>query len=205
MFEINIFNYKPNQITCHSGGAAGSDTLWELFCELYGIKTKAWSYKTKSHKSDNKIEITDEDYIEGIDKIKKANKLLGRKSIDKYMNLLARNWAQVKYSEEIFAIGCIVKEGEKSKSGFIVTSKSPSVDGGTGWAVMMAILNNKTVYVYDQIKESWYKWSYIIDSFVKIKTPKIQSKNFAGIGTREINEAGKKAIEQVFIESFENK
>jgi hypothetical protein len=201
----NILSFRPEEITCHSGGALGSDTLWELFCELYSIKVMAYSYKTKNHKGPNKIEISDEDYNEGILKIKKANKLLGRKNIDKHMSLLARNWAQVKYSQEIFAIGTILKEGDISKSGYIVTSKSPSVDGGTGYAVQMAILNEKTVYVFDQNVNSWFKWSYIIDRFLKIKgTPKIQCENFAGVGTRDINAAGKKAIEQVFIESFEN-
>ena len=117
------------------------------------------------------------------------------------MNLLARNWAQVKYSEEIFAIGTIVKKGQKSKKGYTVSCTS--VDGGTGYAVQMAILNEKTVYVFDQETEEWFKWSYIIDKYIKIKAPTIQSKNFAGIGTRDINEAGKKAIEEIFANSFE--
>lgn len=201
----NIFDdYTISDMTCHSGGAIGSDTMWELFCEMYMIKAKAYSYKTKSHKTPNKVEISEADFNEGVDKVRKANKILGRKNIDKYMDLLARNWAQVKYSDEIFAIGHIVKEGDKSKSGYIVNCKSPSVDGGTGYAVQMGILAGKTVYVFDQKKDAWYKWSYIIDNFIKLKaTPYIQSKNFAGIGTREITKSGEKAIESVFIETFE--
>lgn len=200
---MDIFKFKPEEITCHSGGASGSDTIWELFCTLYGIKVNAWSHKTKNHKSLNKVEISEEDYEEGVEKIKKANKILGRKNIDKHMDLLARNWAQVKYSEEIFAIGSIVKEGDISKSGYAVKCKSPSVDGGTGYAVQMGIQAGKTVYVYDQKKEIWFKWSYIIEDFLKLKDiPKIQSQNFAGIGTREINRAGEKAIEEVFEKTF---
>ena len=200
-----MFKYKPEEITCNSGGAEGSDSIWEFFSEAYGLNIRAFSYKTKKHKGPNKVEISDEDYNEGIDKIKKANKVLGRKNIDKYMNLLARNWAQVKYSEEIFAIGIILNEGDLSKSGFKVTCKSPSVDGGTGYAVQMGILNGRTVYVFDQIKNNWYKWSYIIDKFILLnEIPKIQCKIFAGIGTREINENGEKAIENVFKRTFEN-
>jgi len=201
---MDIFKFQPNEITCHSGGAAGADTIWELFCLVYNIKVKAYSHKTKSHKGSNKVEISEDDYNEGIEKIKKANKLLGRKNIDKYMDLLARNWAQVKYSEEIFAIGNIVKEGDISKSGYPVKSKSPSVDGGTGYAVQMGILSGKTVYVFDQKKLNWYKWSYILDDFIKLKdVPKIQTKNFAGIGTRELSKEGEKAIEDVFLNTFE--
>ena len=199
----NIFeDYSIQEMTCHSGGAIGADSYWELMCESYLINIRAYSYKTKGHKSIHKVEITKEDYKEGEEKVKKANKTLGRKNIEKYMNLLARDWMQVKYAKEIFAIGNIVKEGDTSKSGFSV--KSTSVDGGTGYAVQMAINEGKTVYVFDQKTESWYKWSYIIDTFLKLKTtPYIQSKDFAGIGTRELSQAGKTAIENVFLETFE--
>jgi hypothetical protein len=194
---------KSEEITCHSGGAEGSDTLWEMYALMHDMKVNAYSYKTKSHKTPNKVEIDKDDYEEGVEKIKKANKILSRKNIDKHMNLLARNWAQVKYSTEIFAIGHIVKSGDKSKKGYLVTAKSPSVDGGTGYAVQMAINAGKTVYVFDQDLESWFKWSYILDDFMKMNgTPTIQEKNFAGIGTREINKAGERAIEEVFKKSF---
>jgi len=188
---IKFFEAKPEEITCHSGGAEGADTIWETFATLYGLKIKAWSYKTKYHKSINKAEVSEEDFQEGIEKIKKANKILGRQNIDKFMSLLARNWAQVKYSEEIFAIGRI----ESYSNGI--------VSGGTGWAVAMSIQNTKTVYVYDLIKNKWFKWSYIIDKFIEIKeTPIIQSKNFAGIGTRKLTKEGEEAIEDVFKKTY---
>ena len=96
-----------------------------------------------------------------------------------------------KYSEEIFAIGRI----ESYSNGI--------VSGGTGWAVAMSIQNTKTVYVYDLIKNKWFKWSYIIDKFIEIKeTPIIQSKNFAGIGTRKLTKEGEEAIEDVFKKTY---
>ena len=45
------------------------------------------------------------------------------------MNLLARNWAQVKYSDEVFAIGTIVKSGSKNEKGYYNKSKFDVVDG----------------------------------------------------------------------------
>lgn len=196
---------KIKEVICNSGCAPGSDTIWELYAEIYNIKVVGFSYKTKEHTTPNKVEMSEEDYKEGIEKIKKANKILGRQNIDKYMNLLARNWAQVKYSSEIFAIGRIVQLGDVTDKGYVVKCKSPSVDGGTGYAVQMAIQAGKTVYVFDQKHEVWYKWSYILEDFLKLKsTPIIRSKYFAGIGTREINKAGEKAIENVFKISFEN-
>jgi hypothetical protein len=192
-------------ITCHSGGAQGSDTYWENIGETFGVKTKAYSYKTSYHVGKNKVEISDEDFQEGVNEINKANKILGRFGIQKYMNLLARNWAQVKYSNQIFAIGYIVDPGKKSPKGYYSKSKIQTVDGGTGYATMCAINNLRDVYVFDQIKLKWYRWSYSTMSFIPLNDiPKIETQNFAGIGTREINDFGIKAIEDVYSKIFKN-
>jgi hypothetical protein len=201
IFENNKIDLT--NITCHSGGAAGSDTQWEVIGFKYGVKTNAYSYQTKYHTSPNKIEISEEDYKEGVIEVNKANKHLGRFGIHKYMNLLARNWAQVKYSTQVFAIGTIVDPGGKSPRGYYSKSKFQTVDGGTGYAVMMAINNFRDVYVFDQVKLKWFRWSYSSMSFIELKeTPDIKTQNFAGIGTREINSDGIKSIEEVYSKTF---
>jgi hypothetical protein len=191
-------------ITCHSGGATGSDTYWENIGANFGVSTRAYSYQTKYHLSPNKIEISEEDYKEGVTEINKANKHMDRYGISKYMNLLARNWAQVKYSTQVFAIGTIVDPGDKSPKGYYSKSKIQTVDGGTGYAVMMAINNFRDVYVFDQLKLKWYRWSYDAMKFIQLKeTPTIKTQNFAGIGTREITSDGIKAIEDVYQKTFQ--
>jgi hypothetical protein len=206
---IDIFDKRKidlANIICHSGGASGSDTEFEIQGYHYDVKTRAYSYKTKSHISPNKVEISDEDYQEGIIEIKKANKILNRYGIEKYMNLLARNWAQVKYSDQIIAIGRIVKQGERGSKGYYNRGKMDVVDGGTGYAVMMGINHNKLVHVFDQDKCEWYRWSYSTMSFVKMREePMIEYHNFAGIGTREINENGKKAIADLYKRTFNDR
>lgn len=204
---INLFeetpNIDPKNITCHSGGAEGSDTIFENKTIEYGGQVKAYSYKTPKHTSPNKIEISDLDYQEGIEKIKKANLSLRRYGIDRYMNMLARNWSQVKYSDLIIAVGVIVNPGKKGVKGYYSKATHQIVDGGTGYAIMCAINEMKSVYVFDQSLEKWFRWSYTTISFIELKEcPKINSKNFAGIGTREINPAGIKAIEDVFLKTF---
>ncbi len=179
--------------------------FFETIGEKYGVKTKAYSYKTSYHVSKNKVEISESDYLEGVDEINKANRILGRYGINKYMNLLARNWAQVKYSNQVFAIGYIVDPGKRGTKGYYNKSKYQTVDGGTGYAVQMAINNQKDVYVFDQIQNSWFRWSYVSMSFMKLNsTPKITVQNFAGIGTREINDTGLQAIRDVYSETFKN-
>ena len=120
------------------------------------------------------------------------------------MNLLARNWAQVKYSEQVIAIGIIVKKGDKNPKGYYNKGKFDMVDGGTGYAVQMAINNQKEVYVFDQIRDKWFRWSYSSLSYVECQCPKITYQHFAGIGTREIKPNGIQAIRDVYNKTFLN-
>ena len=206
---IDIFGNVPinlDKIVCHSGGAIGSDTYWEELGEKYNVKTKAYSYKTKYHSTKNKVEISDSDYDEGVKEITKANKTLNRFGIHKYMNLLARNWAQVKYSDEVFAIGTIVKSGSKNEKGYYNKSKFDVVDGGTGYCIQMSINNYRMVYIFDQYKDKWFRWSYTSLKFELCdKLPTISSENFAGVGTREIKPNGIKAIEDLYKRTFNQK
>ena len=57
LFE-DIIDLK--NITCHSGGATGSDSYWESIGAKFGVRTRAYSYQTKYHTSPNKVEISDE-------------------------------------------------------------------------------------------------------------------------------------------------
>ena len=62
------------------------------------------------------------------------------------------------------------------------------------------------MYVYNQssnygVSEGWYKWEN--NNFTKTETPTL-TKNFAGIGTQEINENGIKAIRSVYEQTFNN-
>lgn len=186
---------KTQQFVNHSGGAEGSDSHWGEVGERYGVKSNHYYHGNKTPMG-NTLQ-SEEDFKEGVQKAKTAAQSMERVWKDSYTNLMARNWNQVKYSDSIFAIGHIVKKGEKNKKGYLV--KATQVDGGTGYAVQMAINEGKPVYVFDQERGKWYKningkWS---ESEVPVLTP-----NFAGIGTRDINEAGKKAIEEVYDKTF---
>jgi len=119
------------------------------------------------------------------------------------MNLLARNWAQVKYSKQVFAIGNIIEPRKKCSKGFQNKSKYQIVSGGTGYATQMAIDNLRDVYVFEQTKEKWFKWCYNSLIFKELNyIPKISAQDFAGIGTREIKESGILAIKNLFLKTF---
>lgn len=189
-----ISKSNKNKTTCHSGGAIGADTFFEEIGELYGVQTMAYSYKTSYHNSKNKVEISEIDFLEGVEKVEFAQKTLNRKKFQKYLNLLSRNWQQIKNANQVFAVSKII-----FKSGV------ECVSGGTGWAIQMAIDNQKEVFVFDQEQNAWFKWSYAKSKFCVLKnTPKITKINFAGIGARKINENGINAIEELYKLSFEN-
>lgn len=166
----------------HSGGANGSDSMWGGIGATLGIKSN--HYHAEGQKTPNgNTPLTAEQLAEADEHLKNANEKLGRRfptSSEYTNNLLRRNWYQVKNADEIFAISTI---------------NNNTVNGGTGWAVQMAIDEGKPVHVFDQNEGKWYIWDG--NRFVEEDTP-ILTKNFAGIGTREINEAGMKAIRDVY-------
>lgn len=208
MIDINdILIHEKNckNYILHSGGANGSDTIWEKYAMMYNIKVNAYSYKTNYHQSINKVEISESDFNEGISKIKNCNKYLKRYHINKYINLLARNWVQVKYSSELFAIGYIVEPGEKFDK-YYNKSIYQEVSGGTGYAVKMNIIENKNTYVFNLKDNKWYKWSFNKLKYIYLPSDKVKLSNgvtnFAGIGTREITKDGIEAIEYFFKNNF---
>ena len=182
----------------HSGGAYGSDSYWGMLAEKLGIPSRHYYHGLKTPKG-NTLQ-SDADFKEGIEKAKKAASDMGRKWLDEYADLLARNWNQVKYADAVFAVGHIIKPGEKNKKGYTV--KAVQVDGGTGYAVQMAINEGKLVYVFDQERGRWFKhenskWDYS-------DTPTL-TENYAGIGTRDITVAGLNAILDVYEKTFKRK
>jgi hypothetical protein len=179
---------------CHSGGCAGADMTWEKEGKLYGVKTYAYSFGNHVQEGENQIVLSLEELKEGTEAAKKADLTLKRnfeRIVYPYVkNLLSRNWFQVKNADTIFAIS----------RKFI--SYQRIVDGGTGWAVQMAVDNKKPVFVFDQKSKQWHKFSYELAKFEPINyIPKL-TKHFAGIGTREIDDSGIQAVKDVYKETF---
>lgn len=180
--------------TNHSGGAEGSDMAWETAGLPYGVKTIAYSFEGHRQYSANRHILTIQELTVGWEACKKASWTLGRR-IDQHSStytrkLLSRNWFQVKNAEAIYAIGTLVEGSDKL------------VNGGTGWAVQMAVDNKKPVYLFEQDLKTWMEYDTILEQFVRIDyIPKL-TKNFAGIGTRAITDDGLQAILNVYEETF---
>ena len=79
----------------------------------------------------------------------------------------------------------------------MVIGSNKLVDGGTGWAVQMAINNNKPVWLFEQKFKQWMFYYPPKNRFEEINCIPSLSKQFAGIGTRQIDENGKQAIKEI--------
>ena len=171
----------------HTGGAKGADSTWDEIGREYGfLNHYHYWFKKMNPKSEPQHQISEEDYLEGVKMIEKANLTLKRRNLERYMYLLARNWIQVKNSECIFAIGFLQKNMK-------------SVKGGTGWATQMAVDCGKDVFIFDQEKEQWYFWNK--DKYEYCTTPSLTN-NYAGIGSRDLYISGEKAIRDVYLKTI---
>lgn len=172
--------------TCFSGGANGSDFVFETESNKRGFSVVSYSFKEHNTKSRFRVDLTDAQLKEGYEHIKIANKRLNRNisNIEPYIRkLISRDWFQVKSSDAIFAIGTII---------------SDNVLGGTGWACACCIDNKKPLYVFDQTSNYWSYYDYEDDRFQVYEGVPILTEKFAGIGTRNLNNDGVRAIVSLF-------
>lgn len=181
---------------CHSGGCPGADMTWETAGEEYGVVTRAYSFSGHKQYGKNPVVLSHEELHEGLAHALDVNTQFKRNlmSSPRYTKcLISRNWYQVKNAEVIFAVGKFYD------------NTLTRVDGGTGWAVQMAVNNGKPIYFYDQPTESWYEYDHHNGKFVTFTgTPALRTKHFAGIGTRELTDAGMQAILDVYKKTFQN-
>ena len=173
--------------TCYSGGATGSDYIFSAESLKHNFNVIDYSFDGHNTKSSNTLILSPNQLKEGFKHIEIANIKLCRNiyTIQSYIkNLISRDWFQVKNSDAIFAIGRLQTEN--------------TVLGGTGWAVQLAVDNKKPIYLFEQNDNQWFYYDYESDRFeIYEDLPKL-TENFAGIGTREINDNGIKAIISLF-------
>ena len=182
-----------SEITNHSGGAKLSDAKWDQIGREFGVVNHK-HYREPGTKTVDSLELqkagvtatelSEEEYNEGQPKATIAARQMGRiqETHQVRSNYIIRNWAQVKNSEAVYAIGTIIEKGTEIDHG--KTALVDQIKGGTGYAVQMAINENKPVYVFDGTKDSWFVWNG--EKFEKTNTPTL-TKNFAGIGSRTLS------------------
>lgn len=182
--------------TLTSGDAKGADAAWTTAAYEFGIVDKR-NYTARSYTelSEQERAEADSEYLKAAQALKKSPA-----SKDTYSGkLVRRDWLQVKNADAVFAVSRILQPNAVGERGYVNTTGHEVVDGGTGYAVQMAINNNKPVHVFDQNRNQWFTWDG--SKFVAEDTPTL-TRRFAGVGTRNLSEEGKTAIRNVFSKTF---
>jgi hypothetical protein len=178
-----------SDITLFSGGAIGAESCFGENAEKFGLNEVNFSFEGHATGRTRGIRIlSDTELKQGDVSQSYVSSLMHRTYPDTVTlkKILQAIWFQINNSQEIFVVGTILDD--------------KTVKGGTGWGAEFAKLCNKTLYVFDQGKNSWFKWDNT--DLIVFPEPKITNANFAGTGTRSLQENGKKAIEELFMRSF---
>ena len=194
----------PSTYTNYSGGAVGGDMTWDAEGRKVGV-TNHQHYTVAYYDK-----ISDQDKAVINNWYNDAANFLGRNIIskDSYAGkLVRRDMLQANSGKSVFAVTELVKPGIKGRKGYNNKMSYSIPEGGTGYAVARGILSNKPVYVFNQSADygnevGWYMWDSVTNDFVKTETPKL-TKSFTGIGSTQINEAGKQAVRDVYAKTFE--
>ena len=81
-----------------------------------------------------------------------------------------------------------------------VIQKDDTVKGGTGWGAEFAKLCNKPLFVFDQDRDGWFRWTG--DVWAEAGAPVVAHPHFTGTGTRFLKPNGERAIGELFARTF---
>ena len=197
--EIIDKDFKISNLTNHSGGAKGGDETWDKEGRKIGITNHNHYtvdfYDKLTDKERNELNIQ---YLQTV-------KFLGRGVISENTysgKLVRRDMIQANKSDAIYGVTELIKPNTIGRKGYKNKMNYSIPEGGTGYAVARGILLDKPVYVFNQSEKygneiGWYKWNNTKKDFVKTETPKL-TKNYAGIGSQEINNLGIESIKEVY-------
>ncbi len=173
---------------CCSGGADGADMAWGDAASAAGHDVMHFIFKGHRSTAPKKqlYTLTKDQLDEANPYLEIANKTLKRNwPVSSYFvaSLLRRNYFQIRYSDSLYAISGLDRKG--------------LVKGGTAWAVQMMIDQkpNSKIYLFDQAKNSWFIWK---GAWMPSMVPSCPTGVYAAIGSRELAENGRTAIQQVF-------
>ncbi|MDK2849210.1 MAG: hypothetical protein PWP34_2563 [Desulfuromonadales bacterium] len=175
-----------------SGGATGAEAAFGENAERYGIEEVNFTFEGHGRVRERGLRfLNHEELKHGDVSLEYVSRLMNRRYTDslKIRKILQSIWYQVNHAQEIFVVGEILDD--------------KTVKGGTGWGAEFAKLCNKPLYVFDQKKNAWFRWSHMewVESPAGDE-PVISHVHFAGTGTRFLEDNGKQAVDALFARSF---
>jgi KaiC/GvpD/RAD55 family RecA-like ATPase len=174
-----------------SGGCKGAEAAFGACAERWGMAEVNYTFNGQRFLERHRgvIELTDGQLVKGDFSLVYVSKRLNRvlSEIPLVRSILQTIWYQVNAASQVFVVGAIQDDG--------------TVRGGTGWGAELARLWKKPLFVFDQQKHGWFRWSGKSWEIAS-PTPVISSESFAGLGTQNLTDEGRQAIEELFLRSF---
>jgi hypothetical protein len=180
----------PRRYRLVSGGNKGAEAEFGACAEKWGLTEVNYTFDGHRLLERNRgiVTLGDEDLKKGDFSLVNASKRLNRtlSEIPLVRSILQTIWHQITNASQVFVVGNIQEDN--------------TVRGGTGWGAELARLWKKPLYVFDQHKRSWFRWSGT--AWEMSNQPVISNESFAGLGTQNLNEDGREAIRDLFLRSF---
>jgi hypothetical protein len=179
---------KPDDCTLYSGGLKGAEAAFGAAAERHGIDEVTFTFEGHPIERTRGVRVlTHEELLKGDVSLAYVSKLMHRHfpETDYFKKVLQTIFYQVNNAQEIYVVGKILDDD--------------TVMGGTGWGAEFAKLCNKPLFVFDQDKNSWARWT---GTAWEKCAPTITHPHFCGTGTRHLNDNGRKAIDELLKRSF---
>jgi len=180
----------PRRFRLLSGGSKGAEAAFGECAERWGMTEVNYSFPGQRfiERERGVVMLSDEELKKGDFSLVYVSRRLNRvlSEIPLVRSVLQTIWHQINGASQVFVVGAIQEDG--------------TVRGGTGWGAELARLWKKPLFVFDQNKRAWFRWSGA--AWEIAHAPVLKSECFAGIGTQNLTEEGRTAINDLFLRSF---
>jgi len=179
---------KAQEVTLFSGGARGAEEAFGARAAEHGVSEVNYTFDGHHiQRTEGGRKLGLQELGKGDVSMAEVSKRLHRDySTRPWMRQILQSiWHQVNSGYQVFVVGEILEDG--------------TVKGGTGWAVELAKMFNRPLHVFDQEKGHWFTWRN--ETWVE-EVPVVAHPTCCGTGTRNLNEAGSRAIAELFQRSF---
>ncbi len=181
---------KPEDAILFSGGAPGAEAAFGAAAERHGVEEVNFTFAGHRNVRTRGIRVLNhEELVAGDVSLEYVSRLMGRRYADAptIRKVLQTLWYQINSGQEAYVIGTIEDD--------------LTVRGGTGWGAEFAKLCNKPLFVFDQTKDGWFRWTGTAWE-PPAEPPVISHAHFTGTGTRHLEANGQRAIDELMARTF---
>jgi hypothetical protein len=185
---------RPETSILFSGGAAGTEAEFGACAERHGVEEVNFTFDGHTIARHRGVRVLNHEELQAGDvSLEYVSRLMHRRYTDAptIRKVLQTLWYQINNGQEVYVVGTILEDG--------------TVRGGTGWGAEFAKLCNKPLFVFDQDKDRWFRWTgEAWQPQSAAEAPVITHPHFSGTGTRTLQPNAKRAIQDLFSRSFSN-